>query len=58
MTRLLNFLVSTEHVGIAYCAAVAAAAAKYANLPNYDEKLLELSLKAGATEFRFTKRKG
>jgi hypothetical protein len=57
MARFLNFLWSTVHVGIAYCAAVAAAALQHANLRNFNEKL-ELSAKAGATAFAFITRKG
>ncbi len=58
LTRFLNFLGSTVHVGIAYCAAVAAAALEHANLPDFSENWLELSAKAGATDFAFIKRKG
>ncbi|RYH17490.1 MAG: hypothetical protein EON54_27845 [Alcaligenaceae bacterium] len=58
LTRFLNFLGSTVHVGIAYCAAVADAALKHANLPDYDENWWELSMKAGATDFAFITRKG
>lgn len=58
MTRFLNFLGSTVHAGIAYCAAVAAAALEHANLPDFNEDWLELSAKAGVTDFAFITRKG
>ena len=58
LSRFLNFLGSTVHVGIAYCAAVAAAALEHANLPDFDEKWLELFAKASATDFAFITRKG
>jgi hypothetical protein len=58
LTRFLNFLGATVHVGIAYCAAVAAAALEHANLPDFNENWLELSAKAGATDFAFITRKG
>lgn len=58
LTRFLNFLGATVHVGIAYCEAVAAAALKRANLPDFNENWLELSAKAGATDFAYIKRKG
>lgn len=58
MTRFLNFLGSTVHVGIAYCAAVAAAALEHASLPDFNENWLELSAKAGVTDFAFITRKG
>lgn len=58
LSRFLNFLGSTVHVGIAYCNAVAAAALEHADLPDYNKNLLELSAKAGATEFTFITRKG
>jgi hypothetical protein len=46
------------HVGIAYCAAVAAAALQHANLPDFNKDWLELSAKAGVTDFAFITRKG
>ena len=46
------------HAGIAYCAAVAAAALEHPNLPGFNENWLELSAKAGATDFAFITRKG
>jgi hypothetical protein len=58
LTRFLNFLGATVHAGIAYCAAVAAAALEHANLPGFNENWLELSAKAGATDFAFITRKG
>ncbi|TYO61375.1 hypothetical protein FXV83_38330 [Bradyrhizobium hipponense] len=58
LIRFLNFLGSTVHVGIAYCAAVAAAALEHANLPDFNEDWLELSAKAGLTDFAFITRKG
>ena len=58
LTQFLNFLGSTVHVGIAYCAAVAAAVLKHANLPDFNEDWLELSAKAGLTDFAFITRKG
>ena len=58
LTQFLNFLGSTVHVGIAYCAAVAAAALERANLPDLNEDWLELSAKAGLTDFAFITRKG
>lgn len=36
------------HVGIAYCAAVAAVALEHASLPDFNETWLELSANAGA----------
>ena len=58
LTQFLNFLGSTVHVGIAYCAAVAAAVLEHANLPDFNEDWLELSAKAGLTDFAFITRKG
>ena len=58
MTRFLNFLGSTVHVGIAYCTAVAAAALEHASLPDFNEDWLELSARAGVTDFAFITRKG
>ena len=58
MTRFLNFLGSTVHVGIVYCAAVATAALDHANLPDFNESWRELSAKAGATDFAFITRRG
>lgn len=58
MTRFLNFLGATVHVGIAYCTAVAAAALEHASLPDFNEDWLELSAKAGVTDFAFITRKG
>ena len=58
LTRFLNFLGSTVHVGIADCAAVAAAALERAHLPDFNENWLELSAKAGTTDFAFITRKG
>jgi hypothetical protein len=58
LTRFLNFLGATVHAGIAYCAAVAAVALEHANLPGFNENWLELSAKAGATDFAFITRKG
>lgn len=58
LTRFLNFLGTTAHAGITYCAAIAEAALQHANLPDYNENWLELSKKAGATDFVFIKRKG
>lgn len=58
LTRFLDFLKSTVQAGIDYCAAVAAVALENANLPDYDENWLELSVKAGAIDFAFVKRKG
>jgi hypothetical protein len=58
LIRFLNFLGSTVHVGIAYCGAVAAAALEHANLPDFNENWLELSAKAGLTDFAFITRKG
>jgi hypothetical protein len=58
LTRFLNFLGSTVHVGIAYCEAIAAVALKNANLPDLDENWVELAKKAGATDFAFITRKG
>jgi hypothetical protein len=46
------------HIGIAYCAAVAAAALEHANLPDYNENWLQLSADAGATNFAFITRRG
>lgn len=57
LTRFFNFLGSTVHAGIAYCEAVAAAALEHANLPDWNENWLELSAKAGVTDFAFIKRK-
>jgi hypothetical protein len=56
LTRFLNFLGSTVHVGIAYCEAVAAAALQHANLPDFNEKWV--SAKAGLTDFAFITRSG
>ena len=58
MTRFLNYLGSTVHIGIAYCKAVAAAAVARAELPDFHENLLELSKRAGLTDFAFVTRKG
>jgi hypothetical protein len=58
LTRFLNFLGSTVHVGIAYCAAVADAALEHANLPDLNENWLELCAKASATNFAFITRRG
>lgn len=58
LTRFLNFLGSTVHVGIAYCTAVAAAALEHVILPNFNENWPELSTKAAATDFAFITRKG
>lgn len=58
LSRFLNFLGSTVHVGIAYCAAVATATLDQAKLPDYNDKWLELSVKAAATDFAFITRKG
>ncbi|MEY9181160.1 hypothetical protein [Bradyrhizobium sp. USDA 313] len=58
LTRFLDFLGSTVHVGIAYCAAVAAAALEHASLPDFNKDWLELSAKAGVTDFAFITRKG
>jgi len=49
---------STVHVETAYCEAVAAAALKRANLSDFNENWLELSAKAGATDFAYITRKG
>ena len=57
MTRFLNYLGSTVHVGIAYCAAVTTAALDHANLPDFNENWRELSTKAGATDFAFISRR-
>jgi hypothetical protein len=58
LTRFLNFLGNTVYVGIAYCEALSGAAVRHAELPDYDEKLFELALKAGQTDFKFITRKG
>lgn len=58
LTRFLNFLGSTAHVRIAYCAPVAATALERANLPDFNETWLKWSAKAGATDFAFVTRKG
>lgn len=58
LTRFLNFLGATVHVGIAYCAAVAAAALEHAKLPEFKENWLGLAVKAGSTDFTFITRKG
>jgi hypothetical protein len=58
LTRFLSFLGSTVHVGIAYCEAVTAAALEHANLPDFNENWLELSAKAGLTDFAFITRRG
>jgi hypothetical protein len=58
LTRFLNFLGSTVHVGIAYCTAVTMAALQHASLPDFKKEWLELSTKAGVTDFAFTTRKG
>ena len=58
LTRFLNFLGLTVHVGIAYRNAVAAVALKHANLPDFSEDWMELAAKAGATDFAFITRKG
>lgn len=58
LTRFLNFLGSTVHIGIAYCAAVAAAALEHASLPDFNEDWLDLSAKAGVTDFAIITRKG
>lgn len=58
LTRFLNFLGRTVHVGIAYCEAVAAAAIKDAKLSDFNRIWPELSSKAGLTDFFFITRKG
>jgi hypothetical protein len=47
LTRFLNFLGNTVHVGIAYCEALAAAAVRHAELPDFHSNLFELAIKAG-----------
>ena len=56
-TRFLNFLGSTVHVGITYCAAVADAALEQTKLPDLSENWLELFAKAGATDFAYITRR-
>jgi hypothetical protein len=58
LTRFLNFLGNTVHAGIAYCEALAAAAVRHAELPDFESRLIELAIKAGNTDFRFITRKG
>jgi hypothetical protein len=58
LTRFLNFLGSTVHVGIAYCEALASAAVRRAQLLDFNANLVELAIKAGNTDFRFITRKG
>jgi hypothetical protein len=53
MTRFLNFLGQTVHGAIAFVQALAEIAISAAQLPDYREKWLELSMKAGGTEFTF-----
>lgn len=55
-TQFFNFLESTVQVGIDYCAAVAVAALENANLPNFTENLLELSMNAGKTDFTYIRK--
>lgn len=58
MSRFLNFLGSTVHIGISYCEALANAAVGRAELPDFNANLLELAAKAGRTDFKFITRKG
>ena len=58
MTRFLNFLGQTVHVGIAYCGALSAIAVPKAGLPEYQANFFELAMKAGLTDFKFITRKG
>ena len=58
LTRFLNFLGGIVHVGTACCEALAAAAVRHAELPDYRVNWLELAMKAGKTDFKFITRKG
>jgi hypothetical protein len=43
---------------MAYCEALAVAAVRRAELPDFDANLSELAIKAGKTDFKFITRKG
>lgn len=58
MTRFLNVLGQTVHIGIAYCDALGAVAVTKAKLPDFQKHLLDLAMKAGQTDFKFITRKG
>jgi hypothetical protein len=58
LTRFLSFLGNTAHVGMAYCEALAVAAVRRAELPEFDANLSDLAVRAGKTDFKFITRKG
>lgn len=58
MTRFLDFLGQTVHVGIAYCEALGTVAVREAKLPDFQKNLLDLARKAGQTDFKFITKKG
>lgn len=58
LTRFLNYVGDTVHIGIAYCEALAAIAVERAALPNFNENIIDLAFKAGQTDFKYITRKG
>jgi hypothetical protein len=58
LTRFLSFLGNTAHVGMAYCEALAVAAVRRAELPEFDANLSDLAVRAGKTDFKFITRRG
>lgn len=53
LQRYLNFLGDTVHAAIAYTTMLSGIAAAEGKFPNYQQDWLELSLKAGQTDFKF-----
>lgn len=56
--RYLNFLGDTVHAAIAYTAKLAEVAAAAADFPNFQQEWVELSVKAGRTDFKFLSKNG